>query len=71
MQNKDIWNMDETGFRIDCGIAYCVVTLDKSKPLRFVDSDNRDYITSIEAISTGGWSVPSFIILKGANILHK
>ena len=63
--------MDETGFRIGCGIAHCVVTLDKSKPLRFVDPDNRDYITSVEAISAGGWSVPPFVILKGANILHK
>ncbi|KAF6231822.1 hypothetical protein HO173_009905 [Letharia columbiana] len=39
--------MDETGFRIGCGIVHYVITLDKSKPLRFVDPDNRDYITSV------------------------
>lgn len=71
IQPQDIWNMDETGFRIGCGIAHCVITLDKSKPLRFVDPDNRDYITSVECISAGGWSVPPFVILKGAHILHK
>ena len=63
--------MDETGFRASCGIIYCVNTLDKSKPLRFVGSDNRDYITSVECISAGGWSIPLFVILKGAYILHK
>ena len=57
VQIEDIWNMDETGFRIGCGIAHSVVTLDKSKPLRFVDPDNRDYTTSVEAISAGGRSV--------------
>ena len=63
--------MDETGFRIGCGIAHSVVTVDKSKPLRFVDPDNRDYVTSVECISAGGWSIPPLVILKGAYILHK
>ena len=63
--------MDETGFRIGCGIAHCVVTLDKSKPLQLVDPDNRDYVTSVECICAAGWSLPPFIILKGAHILHK
>ena len=71
VQVEDIWNMDETGFRIGCGIAHCIITLDKSKPLRFVDPDNRDYITSVEAISAGGRSMPPFVILKGAHILQK
>ena len=71
VQIEDIWNMDETGFRIGCGIAHSVVTLDKSKPLRFVDPDNRDYITSMEAISARGRSIPLFVILKGAYILYK
>ena len=68
---EDTWNMDETGFRIGCGIVHAVVTVDKSKPLRFVDPDNRDYVTSVECISAGGWSIPPFMILKAAHILHK
>ena len=63
--------MNKTGFRIGCGIAYSVVIVDKSKPLRFMDPDNRDYVTSVECISAGGWSIPPLIILKGAHILHK
>lgn len=46
--------MNETGFRVGCEINHCVVTLDKIKPLRFVDSDNRDYVTSVECISAVG-----------------
>ena len=48
-----------------------MVTLDKSKPLRFVDPDNDDHITSVEPISAEARSVPPFVILKGAHILHK
>ena len=71
IQVHDTYNMDETGFRIGCGIAHCVVTLDKSKPLRLVDPDNRDYVTSVECVCAADWSLPPFIILKGAHILHK
>lgn len=63
--------MDETGFRIGCGIAYSVVTVDRKKLLRFVDLDNRDYMTSMKCISAGGWSISLFVILKGAYILYK
>ena len=63
--------VQEMGFRVGCGITHCVITLDKSKPLRFMDPDNRDYVTSVECISAAGWSVPPFVILKGAHILHK
>ena len=37
----DIWNMDETGFRISCGKAQLVVTMDPNKPLRIIDPENR------------------------------
>ena len=43
--------MDEIGFRIDYGITYLVITVDKSKLLRFVNLDNRDYIISMKCIS--------------------
>ncbi len=46
----DVWNMDESGFRIGCGKAQLVVTMDPNKPLRMIDPENRDYITSIECI---------------------
>ena len=67
----DVWNMDETGFRIGCGRAQLVVTLDANKPLRMTDPDNRDYITSVECISSGGCVIPPLIIISGAQVLHK
>ena len=38
----DVWNMDKTGFRIGCGRAQVVITLDRRKSLRLIDPDNRD-----------------------------
>ena len=67
----DIWNMDETGFRVGCGVTHLVVTLSSHKRIMIADPDNRDYIASVECISGVGGSVPSFLILKGVNILHK
>ena len=67
----DVWNMDETGFRIGCGRAQLVVTLDTRKPLRMTDPDNRDYITSVECISSADEVIPPLIILAEVHILHK
>jgi trans-2-enoyl-CoA reductase len=69
--DDDVWNMDETGFRIDCGRAQLMITLDTRKSLRMTDSDNRDYITSVECISSDGEVIPPLIILAGVHILHK
>lgn len=35
------------------------------------DPNNRDFITSMESISAGGETIPSFLIISGVNILHK
>ena len=48
---QDLYNMDETGFRIGCGVAYSVITIEAKKALILTDPSNRNYITSIECIS--------------------
>ncbi len=63
--------MNETGFRIDCGRAQLVVTLDPNKPLRMTDPDNRTYLTFVECVSSEGWFIPPMLILAGVHILHK
>ena len=50
----DTWNMDETGFRVGCGRGRIVLTLDTQKPPKTADPDNREYLTSIEAINDEG-----------------
>ena len=67
----DIWNMDETGFRIGCGKAQWVITNDASKALVMPDPDNREYITSAESINGVGRAIPVFLILQGKHTLHK
>ena len=67
----DVWNMDETSFRIGCGRAQMVITMDLKKPLRMTDPDNRDYITSVECISSRGVVNSPLLIISGVQILHK
>lgn len=71
LMKQDLYNMDETGFRIGCGKAHTIVTFERSKKLAFTDADNRDYISSIECINAVGWALPSFLIVAGAWILEK
>lgn len=40
--DEDIWNMDETEFRIGCGGCHWVVSTHQ-KELRLVDPNNPDY----------------------------
>ena len=68
---EDMWNMDETGFRIGCGRAQWVITNDATKALVMTDPDNREYITSAESINGVGRAIPSFLILQGKHTLHK
>ena len=68
---EDMWNMDETGFRIGCGRAQWVITNDATKALVMTDPDNREYITSAESINGVGHAIPSFLILQDKHTLHK
>jgi len=59
--DDDVWNMNETGFRIGCDIPQWVITFEAVKALIMTDPDNRDYITSAEAISGGGLTTPPWL----------
>ncbi|KID93241.1 transposase, partial [Metarhizium majus ARSEF 297] len=61
---NDIWNMDETGFRIGMGKDNLVITKRKMK-LLFSMPENRETSTALEAISADGRVIPAFLILKG------
>ena len=66
----DILKPNETGFKISCGIAQLVVTLDSNKSLSIIDHDHREYITLIAYISTGYEMILSVILISKVNILH-
>ncbi|KAJ6436064.1 hypothetical protein O9K51_11412 [Purpureocillium lavendulum] len=63
---EDIWNMDETGFRIGVGKDQLIITKRKRSHY-FSIPENRESATLIEAISAGGRYTPAFIILAGQN----
>lgn len=63
IQPEDIWNMDETGFRIGAGKNALIVTKRK-RAHYFSLPTNRESATAIEAISAGGAVIPAFLILS-------
>ena len=63
--------MDETGFRLGCGKPCVIITLDIKKPFKMTDSDNCEYITSMEVISADGEIISSMLIVKGSFILYR
>ena len=68
IQKDDIYNMDETGYRPDCGRSKTIITTKPGKRVFICDPDNRIHITSIECISAGGYILSSHIILTGVQI---
>ncbi|OAQ57582.1 DDE superfamily endonuclease [Pochonia chlamydosporia 170] len=64
IQPEDIWNMDETRFRIGVGKDHLIVTKRK-RAHYFGLPENRESATAIEAISAGGQYIPAFLILSG------
>ena len=73
---SDCWNFDETGFRIGCGGNQIVITLGaRHKPNKdrksftIASETNRDYLTSVEAISAAGDVIPPMLILKATQHL--
>lgn len=61
-----IFNMDETGFNMGSGISQRVVIPKGKKRTRFkMHAGNRDSVTIIECIGSGGQDIPPLVIFKG------
>ncbi|KAF2185194.1 hypothetical protein K469DRAFT_688019 [Zopfia rhizophila CBS 207.26] len=65
----DIWNFDETGFRVGCGGNQIIITMGNEKSCTIGSKTNRDFLTSVEAISAAGEVIPPMLTLKGVNHL--
>ena len=68
--DEDIYNVDETGFRIGCGRVQYVLTRSSQK-IYGADPDNRESLTSVECISAAGFVLPPMLILAGKLHLEK
>ncbi|CCE34479.1 uncharacterized protein CPUR_08411 [Claviceps purpurea 20.1] len=64
---QHIWNVGDTGFRIEVGKDQLIVSKRKRKPLLNM-SQNRESAVSIEAISAVGKCVPAFLIFSGDQV---
>ena len=63
--------MDETGFRIGVGGSQWIITMEFKKPQLSPLETNRDFITSVEAISADGEVLPPLLIVQGINHLQQ
>jgi len=65
IQIEDIYNFDETGFAMGVASTSRVVTASdrRGKPHQ-LQSGDREWVTSIEAINATGWSLPPMVIFK-------
>ncbi len=61
----DIWNFDESGFRIGVGKDQKVITKYPKRRAYLPSVTERENVTLIEAISAAGAHIPPYIILKG------
>ena len=68
---RDIYNMDETGFRIDIGGSQWIITMDTTRAYYSLLDTNRDYASSIEAVSGNNIVIDPILIMKGVNHLEK
>jgi hypothetical protein len=64
IDSNDIWNFDETGFRIGVGRDQLVITK-QQRQLYLGHPTNRESVTAIEAVSAGGAHIPLFLIFSG------
>jgi DDE superfamily endonuclease len=71
IQTADIYNYDETGFRVGCGGKQTVVTRFHHQRLFHSDTDDREHITSVETICADGYSLPPFVVLQGKLHTHR
>jgi hypothetical protein len=64
IDSDDIWNFDETGFRIGVGRDQLVITK-QQRQLYLGHPTNRELVTAIEAVSACGAHIPLFLIFSG------
>jgi hypothetical protein len=71
IQPQDLYNFDETGFRIGIGKDQWIITRDPRRKIVSGNRTNREYVTVVEAISTDGFSTPPLIILNAQQLQNR
>ncbi len=71
IQSNDIWNMNESGFRIEVERDHLVITLIKKRSLRAIDSRVRNLVSDVKAINAEEEKIFFMLIVLEINILNK
>ncbi len=71
IQSNDIWNMNESGFRIEVERGHLVITLIKKRSLRAIDSGVRDLVSDVKTINAEEGKISLMLIILEINILNK
>jgi hypothetical protein len=66
----DIYNMDETGFRIRVIAGRTIAHL-STRAVYLADPDNRESLTAVEIVCVDGSTIALMLILKGDVLLER
>ena len=69
IQPHDIWNFDETWYRIGMARSDWVIAVDPTRTVYSKCPNNRELLSAIECINGVGREIPPFLIVTGTNIL--
>ena len=67
----NLYNMNETDFRVNCDENHWILTLNKLLFQRFNDSDNREFVISIECINSIEFSISFYLIVFDIEIQER
>ena len=65
----DMWNFDETGYRIGMARNDWAIAVDPTRTVYLKCPNNRELLSAIECINGEGREIPPFLIVTGTNIL--
>ena len=71
IQKIDMWNMNETEFRIKIKKSRMIITFDKKKKNYMTNSNNKNYCTIVKIVNVVKAVISSLLILKAFNVLLK
>ena len=69
MDPHDIWDFDETGYRIGMARNDWAIAVDPTRTVYLKCPNNRELLSAIECINGEGREIPPFLIVTGTNIL--
>jgi hypothetical protein len=67
----DIWNFDETGFRIGIGKDQWIITYEPNRRHFMAAPDNRETMTAIESVNAIGDVIAPMLVIKGSQFLAR